>query len=284
MLPTMSTPVILSLETATMGGSVWLGFGAVQLATRLGDAKVSQSASLLRDINDCLDEAGVRLVEVDLFACASGPGSFTGLRIGIATLKALAASLTRPCVGIPTLQAVALAGGPSKATVALSPAGRGEVFAQMFSVAERGVVRALDTAAHLSPPKLVERYAAFQNLKWAGGGAHLQRDLLEGHARQQSRISITDRADHRAEPNPTRHGGECRQNRPGVEERFFGGTVDRELVEMIHHPERIEAILLGALDVGFGIFPEVTCAIRINERCIAKTELHNSPVNSHYEG
>jgi len=169
-----------------MGGSVWLGFGAVQLATRLGDAKVSQSASLLRDINDCLDEAGVRLVEVDLFACASGPGSFTGLRIGIATLKALAASLTRPCVGIPTLQAVALAGGPSKATVALSPAGRGEVFAQMFSVAERGVVRALDTAAHLSPPKLVERYAAFQNLKWAGGGAHLQRDLLEGHARQQS--------------------------------------------------------------------------------------------------
>jgi tRNA threonylcarbamoyladenosine biosynthesis protein TsaB len=123
---------------------------------------------------------------VDLFACASGPGSFTGLRIGIATLKALAASLTGPCVGIPTLQAVALAGGLSEATVALLPAGRGEVFAQMFSVVEDGVVRALDIAAHLSPPKLVERYAEFQNLKWAGGGAHLQRDLLEGHARQQS--------------------------------------------------------------------------------------------------
>ncbi len=179
----MNTPVILSLETATISGSVWLGFGTVPLATRIGDPKVSQSASLLRDINDCLAEAGVNLADVGLFACASGPGSFTGLRIGIATLKALAASLTRPCVGIPTLQAVALSGGPSRATVALLPAGRGEVFAQMFSVADDGGVTELDTAAHLSPPKLVERYARFQNLKWVGSGAHLQRDVIEGCAR-----------------------------------------------------------------------------------------------------
>src|SRR6185295_10462844 len=103
----MTTPLILSLETATMGGSVWLGFGTVELATRIGDPKVSQSATLLQDINDCLDEAGVKLAEVDLFACASGPGSFTGLRIGIATLKALAASLGRPSIGVPTLHAVA---------------------------------------------------------------------------------------------------------------------------------------------------------------------------------
>jgi tRNA threonylcarbamoyladenosine biosynthesis protein TsaB len=181
----MTTPVILSLETATMSGSVWLGFGTVQLATRVGDAQVSQSASLLRDISDCLAEAGVKLAEVDLFACAAGPGSFTGLRIGIATLKALAASLTRPCVGIPTLQAVALSGGPSSATVALLPAGRGEVFAQMFSVTQDEVVTALDSAAHLSPPKMLERYAGFPNLKWAGGGAQLQRDLLAGCAAER---------------------------------------------------------------------------------------------------
>ena len=107
-----TTPIILSLETATLGGSVFLGRGSVQLAMRNGDPQVSQSASLLSDINESLEEAGVSLQEVDLFACASGPGSFTGLRIGIATLKALAASLKRPCVGIPTLQAVAHAAGP----------------------------------------------------------------------------------------------------------------------------------------------------------------------------
>ena len=181
----MTAPLILSLETATMGGSVWLGYGTVELATRIGDPNVSQSATLLKDISDCLDEAGAKLAEVDLFACASGPGSFTGLRIGIATLKALAASFSRPCVGIPTLQAVAHAGGTSAATVALLPAGRGEVFAQMFSVSEDGMVVELDSAAHLSPPGLLAKYAGLKNLKWAGNGAHSQRSLLAKYAHEQ---------------------------------------------------------------------------------------------------
>ena len=178
-------PIILSLETATLGGSVFVGHGAVQLAAHVGDPQVSQSSSLLHDINDCLEAGGVALRDIEVFACASGPGSFTGLRIGIATLKALAASLKRPCVGIPTLQAVAHAAGPSRATVALLPAGRGEVFAQLFSVSEDEVVTELDAAAHLSPQRLVERYAALTNLTWAGSGAHAQREFLQQHAAQR---------------------------------------------------------------------------------------------------
>lgn len=188
----MGAPLILSLETATMGGSVWLGFGTTELATRIGDPKVSQSATLLQDINDCLDEAGVKLAEVDLFACASGPGSFTGLRIGIATLKALAASLDRPSVGVPTLHAVAHAGGPSLATVSLLPAGRGELFAQMFSVSEDGMVTELDTAAHLSPSNLMTRYGGLRNLTWAGNGAQVQRELIENFAREQGIAFVED--------------------------------------------------------------------------------------------
>jgi tRNA threonylcarbamoyladenosine biosynthesis protein TsaB len=181
----MNDPVILSLVSATMSGSVWLGSGTVQLATRIGDPDVSQSASLLKDISESLEEAALKLTDVDLFACASGPGSFTGLRIGIATLKALAASLERPCIGIPTLHAVAHAAGPSPATVALLPAGRGEVFAQLLSVSQDGVIAERDSAAHLTPQKLVERYAAFRNLKWAGSGAHLQREFIKRYAQEQ---------------------------------------------------------------------------------------------------
>ncbi|MEP6569144.1 MAG: tRNA (adenosine(37)-N6)-threonylcarbamoyltransferase complex dimerization subunit type 1 TsaB [Acidobacteriota bacterium] len=188
----MNTPVILSLETATMGGSVWLGTGTQQLATRIGDPRVSQSATLLGDISSCLEAAGVELGAVDLFVCASGPGSFTGLRIGIATLKALATSLSKPCIGIPTLHAVAHSGDVSGATVALLPAGRGEVFAQMLSVSDAGTVAELDSAAHLSPPALIARYARFRNLRWAGNGAHLQRDLLERHAREHGMYFSAD--------------------------------------------------------------------------------------------
>lgn len=178
-------PIILSLDTATPGGSVFLSYGTTQLATRTGDPRVSQSASLLADIEDCLQTAGVSLQAIELFACASGPGSFTGLRIGVATLKALAASLKRSCVGIPTLRAVAHAAGPSSVTVALLPAGRGEVFAQMFSVSGDGIVLELDAAAHLSPQRLVEKYGAQRRLKWAGSGVFMQQEFLECYAREQ---------------------------------------------------------------------------------------------------
>jgi tRNA threonylcarbamoyladenosine biosynthesis protein TsaB len=180
-----SEPVILSLETATIGGTIFLARGTHALATRVGDSKVSHSNSLLSDIDECLNEAGLRLADIGLFACASGPGSFTGLRIGIATLKALAATLERPCVGIPTLNAIAQGAGLSNATVALLPAGRGEVFAQMFSISADEVV-ALDTPAHLSPQDLMARYGGIPDLIWAGPAVHLHRALLQGFADQHA--------------------------------------------------------------------------------------------------
>src|ERR1044072_8567602 len=125
--------VVLSLETATMGGSVFLGRGTSELAARVGDPQVSHSNSLLTDIDAVLKEAGLELNDVEGFVCAAGPGSFTGLRIGLATLKALAATLDRPCVGIPTLEAVAHSLGPSQAKIALLPGGRGGVLRKRSS-------------------------------------------------------------------------------------------------------------------------------------------------------
>jgi len=177
-------PLILSVETATLGGSVCVARGAEALAARLGDPQTSHSNSLLEDINNSLLEAGITLERITHFAAASGPGSFTGLRIGLATVKALAATLGRPCVGIPTLQAVAHAVGPSKATVALLPAGRGEVFAQLLSVSVEGVVTEADKAAHLSPLRLLDKYGSRRNLRWAGEGAHIHRELIRTYAKE----------------------------------------------------------------------------------------------------
>ena len=120
---------------------------------------------------------------MQLFAATSGPGSFTGLRIGLATIKALAATLNRPCVGVPTLQVIAHTGGTAEATVSLLPAGRGEVFVQLLSVAS-GVTE-LDAAGHLPPVLAIERYESFPTLKWAGPGALIHRDLIESKARER---------------------------------------------------------------------------------------------------
>jgi len=178
-----ATPLVLSVETATLSGSVSLTRGEQLLAALVGEAGVSHSNTLLRDIDRILDEAQVDLSEVDLFAVASGPGSFTGLRIGIATVKSLAATLDRACVGIPTLAAVAHAAGPSPQSVALLPAGRGEVFAQLFSVSSDGFVTALDQATHISPQKLIEKYGSLVDALWCGEGAIANRDMIEREAK-----------------------------------------------------------------------------------------------------
>lgn len=174
----MSPPLILSIETATLSGSVAVSRGEEILGVVTGDASISHSNTLLVDVDKLLSETQIALPEIDLFAVATGPGSFTGLRIGIATVKALAATLDRPTAGIPTLEAVALSGGVSAETVALLPAGRGEVFAQLFSVLGSDLVEPLDEAAHIPPTQLFERYGELETVTWCGPGAIANRELI----------------------------------------------------------------------------------------------------------
>jgi tRNA threonylcarbamoyladenosine biosynthesis protein TsaB len=175
-------PLILSLETATRAGSIAITRGEALLASSAGDAQVSQSTHLLEHLRGALDEAEVALHEIDLFAVATGPGSFTGLRIGLATVKSFAATLVRACIGIPTLHAVAHAAGESRCTVALLPAGRGEVFAQRLSVSSTGAVQPLDAPTHQAPQSLLDKLATLRNLKWAGEGAHIFADAIKARA------------------------------------------------------------------------------------------------------
>lgn len=177
-MSTESEPLILAIETATRAGSISLARGENVLGSLSGDATASHSIDLIENIDNILRRSSVKLGDIDLFGVASGPGSFTGLRIGLATVKSFAAYLGRKCVGISTLAAIAHAAGSSDiGTVALLPAGRGEVFAQMFSV-EKSRVEALDTAAHITPEKLLEKYGNVSGLRWAGEGAHLHSENL----------------------------------------------------------------------------------------------------------
>jgi tRNA threonylcarbamoyladenosine biosynthesis protein TsaB len=174
--------LILAVETATLSGSLALTRGNELIASVAGDPAVSHSNTLLADLDKLLTETTFKLADIDLFGVAAGPGSFTGLRIGIATVKGLAATLARPCAAIPTLHAVALAGGPAETSVALLPAGRGEVFAQLFSVSADGAVTALDEPSHISPQKMIDKYGSLKKAVWCGEGAIAQRELIENSA------------------------------------------------------------------------------------------------------
>jgi len=172
-------PLILAVETATLAGSLALVRGDEIIGSSTGDPAISHSNTLVADLDQLLASTKIKLPEIDLFAVAAGPGSFTGLRIGIATVKALATTLARSCAAIPTLQAIALAGGAAKYSVTLLPAGRGEVFAQLFSVAVAGTVTALDEPSHIAPQKMFDKYGSLEKVLWCGAGAIAQRELIE---------------------------------------------------------------------------------------------------------
>lgn len=188
-------PLILSIETSTRAGSVAVSRGPSLLSSRTGDATRSHSTDLLELIRETLSEAGARLQDVELFAVALGPGSFTGLRIGVATVKGLASTLERKAAGVPTLAALALAAGPCERVVSLLPAGRGELFAQSFRVEEPRRVTPLDEPAHVAPASLLEKYRTNRNTRWIGEGAGAQREKIEALAGEEGITFIEEMAE-----------------------------------------------------------------------------------------
>ncbi len=89
-------------------------------------------------IDFCLSCAGMDIKEVELFACASGPGSFTGLRIGIGMIKAFAHAADRPALGVNTLDALAYnVLGTNKIVCPIIDARRGEVYTAAYENGRR---------------------------------------------------------------------------------------------------------------------------------------------------
>ncbi len=170
----------LAVDTSTERRSVALLRGARVLAEAEGGLREGGSANLLADVDRALASASVGLREVGLFAAAVGPGSFTGLRSGLATVKGLAMTTGRPAVGVQTLHAVAYGARPARRAVALIPAGRGEVFAQQLSVTADGRVEELEAPEHVPPALLVERMrGSGGGVKWVGGGALKYFELIK---------------------------------------------------------------------------------------------------------
>ena len=180
-------PLILSLDTATEVRSVAVVRGERVLAHTRGRVQRENTASVLQDIDEALSAAGVKLNDIELYAVARGPGSFTGLRSGIATIKAFASTLNRPVAGVPTLHAIAAAGVRTPQRVLASlPAGRGEVFAQLLAVGDSGAVEELSEPFHLSPATLSEKALRWGgDIKWAGHGAHAHVAALREFANER---------------------------------------------------------------------------------------------------
>ena len=105
---------ILAIETTGAFASVALAKAdqpgsEVQILCRVnGHDRFSHLQNLTPQIKQVLDEAGIAISDLDLIAVSKGPGSFTGIRIGVSTARALCQALNIPCVGVPSLDALAM--------------------------------------------------------------------------------------------------------------------------------------------------------------------------------
>ena len=100
--------LILGLETSTKICSVAISNGNKLLAIKEEGGAYSHSEKLTLFIQDVLSQAGLKLEDVDAIAVSKGPGSYTGLRIGVSVAKGLCYALSKPLIAIDTLQAMAL--------------------------------------------------------------------------------------------------------------------------------------------------------------------------------
>lgn len=95
------------------------------------------SAQLVPQIAELLSKHGFTKHDIEGFAVVSGPGSFTGLRVGLAAIKALAEVLRKPIAAVSLLEAIAVAGNSCGQVIAALDAGRNEVYAGEYEIAEQ---------------------------------------------------------------------------------------------------------------------------------------------------
>lgn len=143
---------ILSLDSTALTATVALCEDDRLIALYTLNSGSTQSETLLPMVESAMTLMGWQMDDIDLFACSKGPGSFTGVRIGAATIKGLAFGSEKPCIGVSTLEALAyhlkdLSGTVDAILCPVMNARRGQVYNALFRVHDGVMTRLCEDRA-----------------------------------------------------------------------------------------------------------------------------------------
>lgn len=172
--------MILGIDASAISAGCALAEGGKIIAEVFLNIRHTHSETLLPMISSMLKSAGVELSDVEKIAVSAGPGSFTGLRIGISTAKGLADAAHKPCVSVSTLEAIAFNfPGVDGIVCACMDARCKQVYNALFK-SENGVITRLCNDRAISAADLSEELSRLDGkVILAGDGAELMHAFTE---------------------------------------------------------------------------------------------------------
>ena len=172
--------LILAFESSARPASVALVRDGKLLAQSLQVSTLTHSRTLLPMAEDLLKNTGLTLAEVDAIAVAHGPGSFTGIRIGVSTVKGLCWGAEKPCIGVSTLEAMAWHGLAAGGLICpVMDARRAQVYNALFRIEDGRPVRLCPDRA-ISLGELAEELRSLgESVFLVGDGAALTKAYLD---------------------------------------------------------------------------------------------------------
>lgn len=172
--------LILGIETATKICSVAISDGEKILALKEEGGEYSHAEKLNGFIEECLAKAGITLQDIDAIAVSKGPGSYTGLRIGVSTAKGLCYSLNKPLISVDTLQAMAFKQNQQADLYCpMIDARRMEVYTALYDINNQLVEK---VSAKIIDESSFSEYLNTKKIAFFGDGAEKCKVVLEGNS------------------------------------------------------------------------------------------------------
>ncbi len=177
---------ILALDTTGPVAGVAILINGEAAYEGMAVNQFTHSASLMPMVEESFLRSGLTIADIDLFAVTTGPGSFTGVRIGVSTVKGLAHGAGRPCVGINALEALALGVPFFEGIVCpIQDARAGQVYGAAFKAGLPPTRLMADEAMKL--PEYIEKLSALDGpFLFVGDGVPVHMEMIRAYLQEKA--------------------------------------------------------------------------------------------------
>ena len=182
--------LLLSVDTTTPSGSLALLRNTVLLSEVNCDSSLTYSERLLPAIHSILETQGLESRDIDAFALAVGPGSFTGIRIGVSTIKAMSFSSGKLIAPVSTLDAYALKLQKQgrRLVCPFLDAKKGEVYSALYE-SQGGQIKEIISQGAYSPDSILSRLPSNRVIGFIGNGVGAYQKQIVNYLKDKARLS-----------------------------------------------------------------------------------------------